>query len=253
VTFKKVKEKLMSSPIFSIREALVFGWKIVKRETPYFLRLFLLLGFVYGIQDLISEKINLLETQPNLYYLILVINGVFSIVVVKKAIHMGILKSSIKMNRQHHGRLNDMVKTLPKLVKYIIADTLYASVLWMGMILLFFPGAIWAMKYGFINYLIIDTDMSIRQTFKKSAEMTRGTKWHLFLFGLLLIFMIIGSVAPYFLGLRYFFGSWYNVFQLHAWQRLVLAPLGLGFLVAYPLAIAGKGYVYQQYYNKFVK
>jgi hypothetical protein len=83
--------------------------------------------------------------------------------------------------------------------------------------------------------------------------MTRGTKWHLFLWGLLLVSLMALSVIPVFAAMKIFFGTWYNFFELRAWQRWILSPLSAGFLIVYPMIIAGKGYVYQQYYEKYIE
>jgi len=271
----------MSKPVFSIKDALLYGWKLFKRELPYFIKIFIILALFYGIQDFASEAINLLENHPNYYYLLLFFNFILSYAVFKRAIQMGILKSSIRMNRKGHGQVKDIIEMLPKLLKYIIASLSYALMMFMGffmgfiaaafvyyvlqgsvnlvilsiilMPLILGPAAYVAVRWGFMEYLIVDSDLKVRDCFKKSTQMTGGTKWHLFLWGLLLVSLMALSVLPVFIAMKIFFATWYNLFELRAWQRWVLAPLSVGFLVVYPLIIAAKGYVYQKYYERFIE
>lgn len=271
----------MSKPIFSIQLALLYGWKLFKRELPYFIKLFIILALFYGIQDFASEAIHLVETHPNIYYMLLLVNFLIAYVVIKRAIQMGILKSSIRMNRRGHGQVADIIQMLPKLLKYIIASMSYAFMMFLGVMagmipsliiyfqfysslpllilamvlipLALFPAAYVAVRWGFMEYLIVDSELRVVDCFKKSTQMTRGTKWYLFLWGLLLVSLMVLSVIPVFAAMKIFFGTWYNFFELRAWQRWILSPLSAGFLIVYPMIIAGKGYVYQQYYEKYIE
>ncbi len=165
---------------------------------------------------------------------------------------MGILKSSISFSRNGHGEVTDILRGIPRLKTYVVANLLYTLIMWFGMILLFIPGAIWAIKYGFMNYLLVDTEMGIKQAFKKSAQMTKGHKWHLFWWGTLLISMMTVSLLPCLLAMKLFFGTWYNFAILSAWQRIVVLPFGIGWALVYPVVVAGKGYVYNNFYERFM-
>ena len=48
------------------------------------------------------------------------------------------------------------------------------------------PGIIWAIKFQFYDYLIIDKKLGPIEALKKSAVITKGAKGNLFVFGLLL-------------------------------------------------------------------
>jgi uncharacterized membrane protein len=61
----------------------------------------------------------------------------------------------------------------------------------LAFILLIVPGVIWAIKYQFYGYLIIDKKMGVMEALKKSAEMTDGIKLDLFGLGLVLLGVII--------------------------------------------------------------
>ena len=52
--------------------------------------------------------------------------------------------------------------------------------------MLIVPGIIWGIQYMFFSYFIIDEDLGPMEALKRSAAITEGAKWDLFLFGLLL-------------------------------------------------------------------
>jgi uncharacterized membrane protein len=63
-------------------------------------------------------------------------------------------------------------------------------------ILLVIPGIIWSIRFHFFSYLIVDKGVSPIEALKKSSKITKGTKWDLFLFGILLVFInILGALA----------------------------------------------------------
>ena len=48
------------------------------------------------------------------------------------------------------------------------------------------PGIIWAIKFQFFSYFIVDKEVGPIEALKKSAAITKGAKWDLFVFGALL-------------------------------------------------------------------
>lgn len=71
---------------------------------------------------------------------------------------------------------------------YLIAALLYALMVGVGLILLIVPGVIAAIAFAFYGFHIVDTGSTDAiGALRRSAEITRGHRWQLFLFGLLLI------------------------------------------------------------------
>ena len=73
-------------------------------------------------------------------------------------------------------------------VPYLIAALLYALMVGVGLVLLIVPGVIAAIVFAFYGFHIVDTGSTDPiGALRRSAEITRGHRWQLFLFGLLLI------------------------------------------------------------------
>ena len=70
-----------------------------------------------------------------------------------------------------------------------------------GLILLIIPGIYLAIKYQFFSFLIVDKNMGIMESFKKSEEMTQGVKMNLLLFSLALAGINILGALVFLVGL----------------------------------------------------
>ena len=67
--------------------------------------------------------------------------------------------------------------------------------------MLIVPGVIWAIKYQFFAYLIVDKKMGPWEAIQKSGEMTAGNKGNLFLLGLILALINIAGAICLLVGL----------------------------------------------------
>ena len=70
---------------------------------------------------------------------------------------------------------------------------MYRLIVLVGLALFVVPGVIFIIKFGFYKYLLVDKECGIIESFKGSASITDGVKWHLFFFFVLLI--IFSSIA----------------------------------------------------------
>jgi len=87
-----------------------------------------------------------------------------------------------------------------------------------GTILLIVPGVIWAVKFQFFSYFIIDKGLGPIEALKKSSAITKGVKWNLLGFDLL-----IGGIA-----------------------LLGVLALLIGLLAAIPTAMIAMAFVYRK-------
>jgi len=101
--------------------------------------------------------------------------------------------------------------------KFIGCGILVTLLVLGGLFLLIIPGIIWAIKYSFAPYLVVE-GVSPVEALKKSGELTKGYKWDIFLFGLL-----VGLINV--LGMFLFF---------------------VGILVALPVTLIAYAYVYKK-------
>ena len=164
---------------FSKREAIRFGWNTMKTNFWFFVGLFLLAVVIYfplGILEGATQK-----TIPLLALLINLISFVLEVVM-----GMGFLRITLRFCGNEKGKFSDLFSAFPLFFKYFAGMILYGLMVFGGLILFIVPGIIWALKFQFYGYLIVDEGLGPIEALKKSSVMTRGTKWHLLLFGSLL-------------------------------------------------------------------
>ena len=102
--------------------------------------------------------------------------------------------------------------------KFLLGYVLYTLLAVVGFLLLIVPGIYLAIKYQYVQYLIVDKNMDVIEAFKESGKMTNGHKWNLLL--LLLLFLMITILG--------------------------VMALGVGLLVAAPIVMIAQAYVYKK-------
>lgn len=79
---------------------------------------------------------------------------------------------------------------------YFAASVIAFILTLVGLLLFIVPGIIIAITLAFWSYLVIDRELGPIEALKESARLTRGRRWQLFVFFLLLvIFNILGFLA----------------------------------------------------------
>ena len=87
------------------------------------------------------------------------------------------------------------------ILRYLGASILFGLMVAVGFILLIIPGIYLAIKYQFFSFLIVDKNMGIMDSFKKSEDMTQGVKMNLLLFSLALAGVNILGALVFIVGL----------------------------------------------------
>ena len=158
-------------PAFFISQLFSESWQIFKK------RWLVLLGFLIGyialslIGNWANETLVKSMGMPVLFFLLYYL---FSLV-----IGMGFTKILIKLSRDEDAGLSDFFAAAPYIIKYVLGNLLYMLIVVVGILLLVVPGIVWAIKYMYIPYLIIDKGMGPLQAMRASAKMTNGVKWDL--------------------------------------------------------------------------
>ncbi len=94
---------------------------------------------------------------------------------------------------------------------------MYAVIVIFGAILLVIPGIMWAVKYQFFGYFILDQKSEPKEALKQSARITDGARWKVFGFIIVLSLLnIIGAML-----------------------------FGIGLLITVPVTILSSAFVYQ--------
>jgi hypothetical protein len=164
---------------FVISEAVQFGWNTTKSNIGFFIGIVIVAGLLQYVPDIIAAIIE--ADAPVLSIIIRIASFVLSII-----IGMGLIKIFLRFCDGEIGEFSDLFSCYPLFFKYLVGSILYGLIVAAGLILLIIPGIIWAIKFQFFDYLIVDKGLGPIDALEKSSEITRGVKWDLFIFGILL-------------------------------------------------------------------
>lgn len=168
----------MSIKKFSIKEALSFGWGITKSNFWFFVGLLLIIWSISLVYSLIESQIR------EQYTLSFIVN--LALFILNIIIAMGVIKITLKFHDGQKGKIADLFSCFHLFFKYLLGSVVYGLIVLAGLILLIVPGIIWAIKFQFFGYFIVDKKLDPIESLKQSAKITKDAKWTLFLFGLLL-------------------------------------------------------------------
>ena len=176
-------------PHFVKREAIDFGFNAAKKNIVFFFSIFVVWALVTIISSSVQGALNA-DKQSLASFL-------FSLLVwiVSSVISMGIINISLEFVDKKKPVLKDLYYT-KKIFNFILVSIIRTAIVAVGFILLIVPGIIFAIKLQFAEYLIVDKKLDAVDSLKGSWEMTKGVKWNLFLFGLLLALInVLGFLA----------------------------------------------------------
>ncbi len=196
---------------FSKTEAIKFGWNIVKRELRFFFGLAVVLILVNFILNVLAKDAKNLSFLFSLAFLILVF-------LVGLILQLGLIKISLNFVDNKKSQFIDLFTTHRPVFKFLAASILFSLIVFAGFVLLIIPGIIWAIKFQFYSYLIVDKEMGPIEALKKSSQLTKGVKLNLLVFSLLLTGInILGVLA-----------------------------LGIGLILTIPITMIATAYVYRK-------
>lgn len=130
---------------------------------------------------------------------------------------MGCIKVGLRVCDGEKPDLSNLLDCLPLFFKYSFATLLYGLIVFAGLLLFIIPGMVWAIRYMFFAYFIVDAGKGPWESLKSSAAITRNVKLDLFLLALALMGI--------------------NV--------LGLLALGVGLFVTIPLSLVASAYVFR--------
>jgi len=183
----------MAEKTFSTSEALRFGWQTFKENAVFLILVYLIIIFNGSIFELIKE---ILGNSQVIVFFTSILQGVLSVVLTIGLIRIGLLLVDGKK-----GSFNDLIKDYPLFLKFLAGSIIYGLIVLGGLLLLVVPGIIWAIKFHFWQYLLVDKGMGPIEAIKKSGELTQGVKWGLLKFGLVMFLVTLGGLLALVVGL----------------------------------------------------
>lgn len=178
---------------FSKSEAIKFGWEITKENFWFFAGIVVvifLIGFLPGIGEYLKPKSSMLIFLLNLLSFVL---GLI--------VSMGVIKISLKFYDRAKIEFKDLFSQYPLFFKMLGGVILYDLIVGVGLLLFIVPGIIWAIKFWFYDYFIVDKKAGPIEALKRSSNITKGVKWDLFLFVLLLSIINLAGALVFLVGL----------------------------------------------------
>jgi uncharacterized membrane protein len=179
---------------FTPGEAIKFGWEKMKKNLWFFVGLLLITWLVQIVPSAIA---NIFKQKIFVLYVLLVIAAW----VVQIIVRMGILKITLDIIDKEEANLKTLFSCAQFLGKFILGSILYGLIVFAGLILLVVPGIIWAIKYQFFSYLIVDKNLGPLEAIKKSGEITSGNKGKLFWLGVLFFLINVAGAICLLVGL----------------------------------------------------
>lgn len=179
----------MAEKKFSIGEAIGFGWNTALKNIVFFIGLLIIVFLVNFIPGYLAKA-----AKPGAPFLALIIGIVGW--VLQMIVSLGLIKVALRFCDNEKPNYTDLFNYYPLFFNYLIASTLYGLAVLGGLILLIVPGIIWAIQFSFFPYFIVEKGATPGEALKKSSALTKGVKWGLFLFYILIVlFNILGFVV----------------------------------------------------------
>lgn len=186
----------MSEKKFSNKEAIKFGWEKMKENLNFFLIIGVIVLVVSIFPSIANDLIK--KSDSNSTKIILGTLNFFC-QVMGMLIGLGLIKISLKLIERKEVNVLDLFSQYPLFFKYLAGLVLYFIVTIGGMILFIVPGIIWGIKFKYFPYFIVE-GYDVIESFKKSSQITEGSKWDLFVFGLVLVLIGIAGFLAFFIG-----------------------------------------------------
>jgi uncharacterized membrane protein len=119
---------------------------------------------------------------------------------------MGLIRASLAITEGRTPEVAMLFQT-DGFANYLVASILVTIGVVFGFILLIIPGIILSIMWHFFGYVIVEhPDTTPIEAMRRSAEITRGYRWQLFLLGILLILINLVGLFACVVGLIFTYG-----------------------------------------------
>lgn len=203
--------KATAAPL-SIGNALSAGWKLTWKNFGFLLGVFfVILGialavllvffFFIGGSALLADNSTSSAAMTGMVLLsVFMIPAYAAAIIGITVIGIGMLKIIINITSEKERSIRDLFTNWNYLLTYLAANMLYTMIVYAGFAFFIIPAFIWGIKYQFALHLILDKDMDVRAAFDKSAAMTEGKKFTLFLYTIVLSFVAMAGFIVFGIG-----------------------------------------------------
>lgn len=175
---------------FSKSEAIEFGWNTMKKNFWFWVLILLTIGIISSALQAPGPYADKHDYQG-----LAVLTGLLAYLV-QLVFQMGQARIVLKFCDKNQPDYVDLFTTWRPLLKVFLAGLLYGLIIMAGLILFIIPGIIWAIRFQFYLYHIVDRDSGPIEALQQSFALTKGHTWNLFLLALLMFGInILGFLA----------------------------------------------------------
>lgn len=194
--------------VLSVGQAIGFGWQKTKTN------LWLMMGVAAVV--LLAGSAPSFLISKNLFWGTNVVTWLLG-----SAIGIGLIKIVLKIYEKKAAAVIDFFDlTWEQFLDYLLVSLLLFLITLGGLLLLIVPGVIFALKYQFAPFLVIDKKLSPLAAIKKSGSITKGFLWPLF--GLWLMSVLLMAIGVLLFGIGLLLAVPVTIFaQVYAYKRLV--------------------------------
>ena len=179
---------------FSIRAAIKHGWQVVTEDLGLYIAMVaipILVTVVFSIvQGILEKRVPVLPAMLGLAGTLMTL-----------LFQLGQIKMVLKTEENLKPEVSDLFSGGPLYLNSLKATALFLLRLIAGFVLLVVPAVIWALRYQFYNYAMVDKNLSARDSMRESARITEGAKWKLLELTLVLIALNIAGALCLLVGL----------------------------------------------------
>lgn len=173
-----------------IKSTLSQAWELFKKHWK-FLLLVTVISWIFQGLPRSFEKHDLYSQS----WLILAVLSL-ALSALNLVIDIGLTKVYLKIVDRESAKLEDLFVHYKLFWKFLAGSILYGLIVVSGLFLLIVPGIIWAIKFQFYSYLIVDKNLGPIEALRQSSNMTQGKKWQILKFDLVIgLLNILGILA----------------------------------------------------------
>jgi predicted Zn finger-like uncharacterized protein len=192
-------------------ESIGFGWRALKANGVFLVTTAAMVAVLQFIPQAIGDQLR--DSRPIVSGLVSAAAWVFS-----QFLTLGLLSVVLKVCDGRITGYKEVFQQGRRFPAFIAGSLLYLGLCIIGCLLLIGPGIYWALTYQFYGFIIIEDAVGPLDAMKRSASLTRGFKWRLLAFWVLILLInILGAV-----------------------------PLGLGLLITVPVSMVSMAYVFRR-------
>lgn len=169
------------------------AWKKTKDKIWFWVGLLLILSIIPNIPSLFDHLVNK-ETPLATANIVF---GIISVLSMILAIYLSIGEIRIFLNHDEGKKLTytDLYKDYKLFWKFLSTIILYLLIVLGGMILFIVPGIIWAVRFQFAPWFVVDKKVGPVTALKMSANITNSNMWSLL--GLNMIEKMISMIGMF--------------------------------------------------------